>query len=1452
VGFSAAIILEVKRNFMNRKSTLFNFLMILSFVVSGVTMAQAQVVINEVYQRLAAVPNGDANGDNVRNATNDEFIELVNSGATAVDISGWSITTGAAAPGTLQHIFGAGTILPPGGAIVVFGGPVEAPLTEFPNIFGGAIVQAADDNGDTAGGNIGLTFTDAGTTIRIYAVSAPTGGDTPVTSLVYTSVSGDAGVSITRIPDVTGTLSTVPNHPVLSGRSYSPGVKQDGAPFITNVKFASASASVSEGAGTFDLTISVLNPDAVTSTDFDIVLVSGTAGDINSYTTQSRSVTGATDTNITVTITLTDDAETEANENLVFEIQNVTGGKSAKRVSREQFTLTLEDNDFTKLKFDPTTASVSENSGTYQLQVLIENPDPANATTADVVLTAGDATDVNNYTTAQVTFPAGSVTAQTVTLTITNNAVIGDVGNLTFQLQNVAGGNNAAADASNGEFSLTITDDDNPIHINELYVRLAGTPNGDANGDGERNIVNDEFIELVNFTSAAVDISGWSLATGGTAPGTVQHIFPTGTIIPAGGAIVVFGGPVETAPVEYRNIFGGAIVQAADDNGDVAGGNIGLSFADAGTTVRLYNISAPTAGDTPLESISYTSVAGDAGVSVTRIPDVTGPMGLTPNHPALNGISYSPGVKADGTPYITNVRFSASSASVDEGDDTYELVVSVLNPDATTATDFDVVLISGDAADIAAYSTQSRSITGTGATEVTITVTLTDDASIEPNEDLVFAIQNVAGGKSAAVVEPAQFTLTINDNDFTKVEFAATSVTINEGDGTYQIEVSIANPDAVNATTADIVLSNGTATDINDYQTVTLTFPAGSAASQFVTVNITNDTEMELTDEVFTFAIQNVQGGNNASLGTNSTFDLTIQDNDIPTGPLFIINEIHPRLELSPGGDANGDGTRSTTNDEFIEFLNVASFDLDVSGWKVTTGTTLQHIFPAGTIVPAGGALLLFGGPDPDETAFGGSVVQTADDGTGAIGLSLTDQSTTVKLLNASDELMEEVTYWSESSTFAGVSIARDPDGGDFTYDGLMRALPNHPSVILSDGLSHRYSPGVRVDGTRFIEITTTQVQFDQKNGGLYENDLSSFEASIGITLPDNTNTTTFDIVLVTPDPDNEIEFTPATITFNAGETGSKTFSITVNDDAVLEGDEVFTFEIVNVTGGNQASAGSDKRFSFRIYDNDLPVIFNEVHAAPATDITGDANHDGTRNATEDEFVELVNVTDSDIDMSGWKIYTGSIGGTLRHTFLPGTFLPAGRAILVFGGGVPLGFFGGSEFQLASEGGLGLTDVGATVILTNSANELQSSFTYGSEANAKQSVTRAPDITGYYDIHSEASATGALFSPGLRADGFPFGDITTDVPDAIRFAVAAYPNPTQHLITLEVTGDSARQGHAWMITSATGTVIFQMESGDKNLIHLDVAAWPSGIYFYKVKSTVSGKTIGTGRFSVIR
>lgn len=170
----------------------------------------------------------------------------------------------------------------------------------------------------------------------------------------------------------------------------------------------------------------------------------------------------------------------------------------------------------------------------------------------------------------------------------------------------------------------------------------------------------------------------------------------------------------------------------------------------------------------------------------------------------------------------------------------------------------------------------------------------------------------------------------------TTVQFATSADTVNEGDGTYNLVVTITNPDSSNATTADVVLTSGDPADIGNYSTQTVTFPAGSSDNQIVTITITDDDEVE-SDEDFVFELQNVSGGNNATAGTPSQFNLTIEDNDHPAVPNIVINEIMQ----NPSAVSDDKG-------EWFELYNNDTQAVDINGWIIKDDGTDYHVINNG------------------------------------------------------------------------------------------------------------------------------------------------------------------------------------------------------------------------------------------------------------------------------------------------------------------------------------------------------------------------------------------------------------------------------------------------------------------------------------------------------------------------
>ncbi len=222
--------------------------------------------------------------------------------------------------------------------------------------------------------------------------------------------------------------------------------------------------------------------------------------------------------------------------------------------------------------------------------------------------------------------PASDVTS--VTLTPDADLPDSTLGSVTIVAAEVTD-NDGTADNMAADYSFSFTTTGGSVSggwvINELLADPAGDSTGDANGDGTRDGGQDEFVEIVNNSGAAVDISGWTLSDAVA----LRHTFPAGTVVPNQCAVVVFGGGTPSGG------FGGSTVQTAST------GLLGLN--NGGDTI--------TFSDTAGVVVSYVYGAeGGSDQALTRSPDITGPDPLV-LHNSVAATLFSPGTRLDGTAF---------------------------------------------------------------------------------------------------------------------------------------------------------------------------------------------------------------------------------------------------------------------------------------------------------------------------------------------------------------------------------------------------------------------------------------------------------------------------------------------------------------------------------------------------------------------------------------------------------------------------------------------------------------------------------------------------------------------------------------------------------------------------------------------------------------------------------
>lgn len=171
---------------------------------------------------------------------------------------------------------------------------------------------------------------------------------------------------------------------------------------------------------------------------------------------------------------------------------------------------------------------------------------------------------------------------------------------------------------------------------------------------------------------------------------------------------------------------------------------------------------------------------------------------------------------------------------------------------------------------------------------------------------------------------------------------------------------------------------------------------------------------------------------------------------------------------------------------------------------------------------------------------------------------------------------------------------------------------------------------------------------------------------------------------------------------------------------------------------------------AFAVANADAAVIINEVLFDPANDLSGDANGDGTREASGDEFVEILNTGLATVDIGGWTL-SDDDGGAFA--FPAGTTIDPGEFIVLFGGGTPTGF-SGQVFTDDGSIGTGFSNSGDLVQLIDVPGTVNApltvvdslDYTTLEDAGLGSDVSLAFDGTNFVD--QDSLIPGVLFTPG--------------------------------------------------------------------------------------------------------
>jgi hypothetical protein len=423
------------------------------------------------------------------------------------------------------------------------------------------------------------------------------------------------------------------------------------------------------------------------------------------------------------------------------------------------------------------------------------------------------------------------------------------------------------------------------------------------------------------------------------------------------------------------------------------------------------------------------------------------------------------------------------------------------------------------------------------------------------------------------------------------------------------------------------------------------------------------------------------------------------------------LNEVTP----GPGSDWDGDMDVDSKRDEWIEVVNAAGSTCDLSGYLLLNGSERSPVYGfSGSAAP--GEFIVVYGSD--------AVVWESDNGHSLRGLSLNNTGDVVWLVDVSsgDTLVVDSLSYSSGDVGYDVSFGRSPDAtGSWTlFDHF---LPMGGSgTDPTPGASNLSDPppnilGITRDPLYPTSADSTRMIVDAGDASGITQVLLAYD----INLEDG------------EEPEMELV---------SGLPDLGTWVYTILPCAA--GDTVH----YRVSVFDPLSSTVSPWMGYRVRSDSIYVRINEILADPPADMEGDANMDGERDASDDEFIEIVNCGASPVDMSGWRL---SDAMSVRHVFPDSGFvLLPGEFLTVFGGGTPTGFLG--KVVTASSGGLSLANTGDVVSLSDVEGSLVDIQSYGGEGGGDQSMIRYPDCSDTWMLCSEAGLE-AYFTPQAPNDG---------------------------------------------------------------------------------------------------
>ncbi len=701
-----------------------------------------------------------------------DWFEVTNTGTAAVDITGWKVDDNGPTFATAIALSGITSIA--AGESVIF---VETSGTQtnsgnaanFRTLWFGASPPPGLQIGSYSGSGIGLS--SGGDSVNLFNA-----GGTIVTSVSFGASQGGPFPTFDNAPGITGlpitTSSVVGTNGAFTAAGDaneigSPGtIATSSTPIISITAVDPNAAEELTNTGTFRITRTGSTASSLT-VNFTVTTGAGQA-DAADYTPAigTSATIGASQTFVDVVITPVDDTSIEGSETVsltLFDTGSYDVGSPASAI------VTITDNDVntapTAVVFRNTVTSLVENTSTA-----------ADVRVADITIT-DDGNGTNTLSLDGADAASFVITGNSLylkagtTLSYTTKPTY----NVTVNVDDTTVGSTPDATAN---FVLNITQFIAPgtIIISEVSPWSSTVANSPLAAD---------WFEVKNTGATAVNITGWKVDDNSHAFGSALLLNGITSIAPGESVIFIESAAPATIAATFRNLWFGASPPVGLQIGTYTGSGIG--FGSTGDEVVLFNASggivtgvAFGASPTVAPFTTFDNAAGAGGTVVGSFPILATQSAIDTNgaFAAVNDANEigSPGTTV--TPPRNDTTITIADASIAEGNaGTTTLNLAVTRSDTLGAFTVKFATSNGTATAGSDYTAATGTLTFTvgGSATQNVSVLLTGDTTVEPNETFIVTLSNVVNTAGTAAITDATGTGTLINDDTTPVVFPASN-----------------------------------------------------------------------------------------------------------------------------------------------------------------------------------------------------------------------------------------------------------------------------------------------------------------------------------------------------------------------------------------------------------------------------------------------------------------------------------------------------------------------------------------------------------------------------------------------------------------------------------------------------------------------------------------------------